>query len=415
MKGLFIFPNAPLSPNFSGAASRYLNSFMALYRLGADMHVWRFLSKDVERQVYRYEAKTAALCGDLRSKVVGWQDVVYSPSPVFRSRIELVRKALFLPIELTFSETTTLRDKLLQAVKAVKPDFIWAEWGSGGALVATSCLALPWVYAHHDMYHRIVQVRQKVSVHKLYLSERIRLWAMKRGERQIICKATAIVTGSQTEARKLKVMGGKYISLIPTTYEPVNLDYSNATGSAPARILHLGSLRTTSNYLGLMAYLDKIQPQLDGLCNEQANGMFRLHIIGDLSGAKVELMERIKSSDARLYGHVDDLSSILRPFDIVIIPYEHDTGTRTKLSLLFNHAQVVIATQAAVAGSPELRSGENCVVLPDLQAFAKTLSELVRNRETREWIGRCARKTFEADFTLEAQLPKFGQVLQHLT
>jgi hypothetical protein len=108
------------------------------------------------------------------------------------------------------------------------------------------------------------------------------------------------------------------------------------------------------------------------------------------------------------------LGTVLRPFDIAIIPYEHNTGVRTKLPLLFNYAQVVVATEAAVAGSLEARPGENCFVLPSLEHFPDILRQLASEPMLRNQIGLEAKRTFERTFTLEAQLPKYERVLSYI-
>jgi glycosyltransferase involved in cell wall biosynthesis len=104
----------------------------------------------------------------------------------------------------------------------------------------------------------------------------------------------------------------------------------------------------------------------------------------------------------------------MNPFDIVIIPYEHDTGMRTKLPLFFNYAQVVVATEASVAGSPEIKPGENCIILPGLEGFPEALIKLSQDAGLREKIGQHARETFESEFVLENQLPIYKQLISHM-
>ncbi|MBK9926015.1 MAG: glycosyltransferase family 4 protein [Anaerolineales bacterium] len=409
MKCICLFGDAPLSSNYSGAASRHLQSFLALKKLGLEVHVWRFLSDGVREKVLEHEGNETEHSKEIRAQADSWTDVIYSLPPAYRTWIELLSRAISRPLLLAFPAIGTLSGRFVEFVHEVDPDLIWAESGVAGAVAASLPAPIPFVYSQTDFHYRIFGLRQEARARKPYPSERIQLWAMHRGEMQVIRQAAAIVTGSQTEADELRSVGGRNISVIPTTYEVVALDHPNSQGEWPARILHLGSLRTTSNYLGLMAYLDKVQSRLDA-----NGGRYQLHIIGDVTGAKPELLERLNACKAVLHGHVNDLGSTLRPFDVAIIPYEYDTGTRTKLSLLFNHAQVVVATRSAVAGSRELRPRENCMVLPDLGSFITALPELLSNRELRERIGRAARKTFEKEFTLDAQLPKFAKVVERL-
>lgn len=411
---LFIFPNAPLSPNFSGGSSRHLNAYLALNQLGIQVHVLRIISKDVLERVSRFEAKHPDFQSKIRRQAIHWEDSVYIQPPVLYSHLQLLSQALFHPVDLTVPETRVLRYELMHIVDSVRPDIIWAETGTVGAIISALNIDLPWVLSHTDFQYRIQRARQAAKARKPYWSEQIYLWAMKRGEEEVVRKASSIITGSQTEALELKSLGGKNVNVVPTAYDPIAFSLPDKPPVEPARIFHLGSLCTTANYSGLLSYLEKAQPNLAGMQNGQDDGLFRLHVIGEIEGAKPALLEQLRVCGTRFYGHVDDLAIVLRPFDIVIIPYERDTGTRTKLPLLFNYAQVVVATHAAVAGSPEVRSGENCIILPNCRAFPEILFELVHDGQRRMQIGLNARRTFELEFTFDAQLPKYKQVLEQI-
>lgn len=410
MKCLFLFCNAPLSPNFSGGASRYLTSFLALHRLGIQIYVLRFLEDNVKDQVLAHEQANTQRQRELRARACGWQDISYSSMPRCQTKLELLTQFLFQPTELAFPEAIFLRQSLQEIAREIKPDFIWAEWALSGVVVNISNIKLPWVYAHTDMLYRIHQLRQVSSADKIYWSSRLVLHRVKKVEFEIIRKSDVVITGSQTEANELRAIGASNVVLIPTTYESVPVEFPASSVDSPPRIFHLGGLSTTANQLGLDAYLDRVQPKLNQMLGEQ-NQLARLHLIGDASRGKPWLVDKAKRNNAIFHGHVDNLAVVLRPFDIAVIPYEHNTGTRTKLPLLFNYAQVVVTTAAAVAGTPEARNGENCIILSSLAEFPAALVELINDQQMRERIGRRAKATFEQFFTLGSQLPRFAQVL----
>lgn len=407
LRCLFIFPNAPLASDFTGGASRYLNSYLALNRLACEVHVLRLLEEDSRDRVLRYEERDVTQRDLLRARAASWNDVGYRRTVGFQSRADLLWRAPFQPLRLSSPEVGTLRKPLRDILDKVSPDVVWAEWTLSGALATASELKLPWIYAHHDWSHRVAAIRRAASQRPSYLSDQLLEWSLRRAEIQILKRSTAVVTGSQTEAQEISAAGGRNVEVIPTAYDSVAVPGPERHTEHPARVVHLGSLSTTANYLGLKAYLERVHPKFSTMQKRS----FELWVVGDRSRSKPELLKQLTDSGANLTGHLADLGKVLRPFDITIIPYEHNTGTRTKLSLLFNYSQVVITTQAAVAGSSELRNGQNCVVLPSLAEFAEEIASLASDPERRERLGRAAKATFEKHFTLEAQLPAFKRVL----
>lgn len=410
MNCLFVFNNSPLSPNYSGGASRCLGSFLALSKLGIGLNVVRLLEKRVAQRVLTYEAEQHDETALIRGKTKSWADVVYSQPDRPRTRLDIIRKAAIDPVALAFPEVASLGPEFRETCGRIGPDFIWAEWTLCAALTYTSDLKVPWVYSHHDWIYRIYQVRRNASSQPLYFTDRILSSTMRRVETQAVKRSTVVVTGSATEAAELDQIASLPARIIPTTYTPGPHVQGSRRANQPVRIIHLGGLTTTANHLGLTAYLRDVHQPLMQRC-EDLRDRPQLFVVGEVKNAKEALLAQLRSVGATLTGPVYDLGTILRPFDIAIIPYEFDTGTRTKLPLLFNYAQVVVTTQAAVAGSAEVMSGGNCVVLPSLCDFPDALAALADDPTERERIGRKARETFERCFTVDSQLNLFDDVV----
>ena len=408
MKCLFVFPNAPLSSNYSGGASRYLQSFLTLQRLGCDVHAVRLLDEAQRQRVARYEHDEAPY----RAQAQSWRDLRYTLPSAAGNKGRRLRAALTHPAPYAMPEVVVLSELFQDAVAEVDPQFIWAEWTLSGALVAESEPGIPWIYAHHDWLHRVRKIRRRASG-KTHWRDRLWTVSMRRLERQLIRKSTAVISGSTSEAQEIQALGGREVVVIPTTYDPIPPPPPACRAAHPPHLVHLGALSTTANYVGLLAYMETVHPVLRVLLQEAQLEM-PFHVIGDAAGAKPRLLRCLEAASVSLPGHVDDLQQVFRPFDITIIPYQHDTGTRTKLPLLFNHAQVVVAMRAAVAGSAEVRPGENCVVVDALEAMPERLMKLARDPALRERIGRAAKATFDQYYTREAHLPKFERVLRQV-
>jgi glycosyltransferase involved in cell wall biosynthesis len=132
-------------------------------------------------------------------------------------------------------------------------------------------------------------------------------------------------------------------------------------------------------------------------------------VIGDTAGASPVLQEHLRN--VKCSGFIKDLTTVLRPFDLHVIPWEYSTGQRTRLPVAFNHAQVVVATRAAVACYPEARDRENCRLVDRLEDMVPVITELLAAPGERSRLGRAARATFEKQFTRTSILPKYVEVL----
>jgi glycosyltransferase involved in cell wall biosynthesis len=163
---------------------------------------------------------------------------------------------------------------------------------------------------------------------------------------------------------------------------------------------------TTANREGLAAFFKGVWPQLKGL-------NVRFEVVGDTSTAPPELQKHLRT--VACTGFVQDLTKVLRPYDIHIIPWEHSTGQRTRLPLAFNHAQVVVATKASVACYPEARDGENCRLVERLEDMVSVIPYLMADHAERTRLGRAARATFEKQFTRASLLPRYAAVISSLT
>jgi glycosyltransferase involved in cell wall biosynthesis len=160
----------------------------------------------------------------------------------------------------------------------------------------------------------------------------------------------------------------------------------------------------------MIGWLDKVQPELDRMKRDEGF-QFETYIIGDQSGVQPTVWERVKGLDAVFTGHVLDLDTVLRPYDIAVIPYEGNTGIRSKLALLLNHSQVIIATRESVSGTLDIEPGNNIVVAERVEQFPSLIQELANNPERRRQIAQAGRALFERNFTLDAQLSAYEQLI----
>jgi glycosyltransferase involved in cell wall biosynthesis len=146
----------------------------------------------------------------------------------------------------------------------------------------------------------------------------------------------------------------------------------------------------------------------------QAKPSPELLVVGDLTGSSKELIQAIQDARAVATGFVRDLSDVLRPYDIHIVPWEFDTGTRTRIPLAMSYGQVVISTRNAAACLGELVSGENCILVENVAEMVDAITMLLQNPEKRIAIGMAARQTFLGAFTIQSQMPAFEKFMGSL-
>jgi glycosyltransferase involved in cell wall biosynthesis len=286
-------------------------------------------------------------------------------------------------------------------------DLIWAENLFAGVLATHAQSEVPVVFSHHDRIFKLIRnwgANTESGWRRRYDS-----WTGDRLENRIIRRAIACASGSAVEARDLGRVNGRPVVYLPTTYPRLP---PSRTAEIPetARIVHLGGMNTVANRRGLERFLAVSWPRLrngDGKPPE-------LWIVGDLTGAPDSLHADLARSGAVLTGFVRDLSQVLRPGDIHIVPWEHATGTRTRIPVILRHGQVLLSTRAAAACLPELRDGEDCVLVDDLTEMAAQARRLTEDRDERARLGRAARRAFERHFVREAVQPRFDAFLDQV-
>jgi glycosyltransferase involved in cell wall biosynthesis len=164
-------------------------------------------------------------------------------------------------------------------------------------------------------------------------------------------------------------------------------------------------MQTTASRSGLERFFDVVWPTL----NLEPD---RLMVVGDLDGAGDRLRTQLQRVTCT--GFVKDLRQVLRPYDVNIIPWEHNTGQRTRLPVAFNHGQVVVAVRASVACFPEAEDGVNCRLVSRLEEMPGVISQLLHNSDERERLGRSARTTFEQSFSKKASHNRLQAAIETL-
>ena len=385
MKNLLFIVNAgKISPNENGGASVYFSHLELLHK--AHYNITLLVVEWPTALAYKTEDYDEVLC--FVDSIVQLKCASKSPQRGFKR----LKNALFFPAVFEyFFLNQTNKEKLRAIAKLHAIDVVWAEWRWAALLAWYSTLKLPLVYAHHDWEYKLARLRSKQN-----LLKRFHNYQKKRVEFKLVKGVAACISGSFTETKEIHQLSNNPALYLPTTYTSVT---THLIPSKVPNIIHLGGMGTTANRLGLERFLD--------VCWEDIKAKHpssRLLVIGSLKQASASLLEKLKDTNIDCLGFVKDLSRVLQPEDIHIIPWEYNTGTRTRVPLALNYQQVLVATKASVEAIPEIKNNQNALLFNDLHEMASGLISLMQNSTLRKELSKVGKATFFNKFTAESQL-----------
>jgi glycosyltransferase involved in cell wall biosynthesis len=389
-------------PHPSGVTDLSLSHLRLLMRTGCSLTIGilsRLNQRDVLQVIATVQPKT--------SGIISVDDIQVALIPLIPSfgsisRLERLRQATFDPA--LFRCTALQRPENVIALQKLVDDsgadFIWAEHLLPATLAWRAQLGIPVIYSHHDWNWRIKSYQPGVRFKK-----RIEHWIGKRHEQTLVREVAACVSGSITEVKEIKSLGTKQVEYLPTLYEPVELP-AQAILHDPPRLVHLGSMRATANMVGLQRFMEVAWPKLRSHHPE-----LELWVIGELTGATQKLFDLLHQPGVICTGYVSDLGTVLRPYDIHLIPWENNTGTRTRIPLALNFNQALVSTRPAAACIPELLDGENCMLVDKLSQINIPIEQMLRKPGLRQRIAEAGRQTFLSNFVRSSVQPRFNHFI----
>jgi glycosyltransferase involved in cell wall biosynthesis len=400
MNVLFLVNNTKISPNANGGASVYFSHLQLLAKLNYNVHVLLVDFSDQPKARLSSEVNSEYIqeIQGFYTKIKQFQVAQIHPKSIF----DRIKTAISQPEKFEYFFVNKVNAEILnEYISEHSIDFVWAEWRWTAILAKYSNLKIPIVYAHHDWEFKLRKLKSKLS-----LLQNFHLKQKKRVELDLVKSVAGCVSASFTETQEIKDYGNPNALYIPLTYQQVALTKNNAENPS---IVHLGGMGTTANRIGLERFLEVCWSDL-----KEKIPNIKLKVIGNLKYAGESLKRRLQDSQIECLGFVEELSEVLQPYDIHIIPWEYNTGTRTRIPLVFNYAQVLVSTTAAASCYPEVIHNENSILSDDLQHMTTQLIDLYNNTEKRIFIGDNARKTFVESFTAEEQLGKLSKFLRNV-
>lgn len=370
----------------NGGALRYWQNLASLTALGHEVHLVVCQSREaLEPEVEKLPHSIQYISGpdEQIDRLTSWKSVFRDDAAV----------------EFFFPHSGKLRVEAAAQIAGIKPDLIWADWIGALALVPRG---VPIIYSHSDFYYKVLDVRGKMRSRRLRWPDRLRLKRLPRLELFLCANASHIVCASASEKKQLEGVAQA------TTYIPIvgpNILKPSSAVHDPGRIFLFGALFATSMKTALRHLREEVWPLLNG-----GRASVEWHQVGKTDPVSAETWNWIEHRFV-CHGFVHDLSTIFRLGDASLIPYQEDTGFRTKFVAAAGHGVINIGYEETFRCAPEFTPGEDCLV-------AKTPAELVGLLEAyagdinlRRRLGEASRALYEREFSFEAQLPKYQEVL----
>jgi len=228
------------------------------------------------------------------------------------------------------------------------------------------------------------------------------LAALESLELRLASEAAHVMCVSASEAEFLQARG------IHSTQIPIvgpTIPAPTVVRDASPRFFLFGN-HNTAHASALSEIRHRLWPAL-----ERAGGAGEWHQLGKPPQRPDEDWRWMERSFHHIHGFVDDLATVLRPGDVSVVPYRHDTGFRTKFTVAAGYGVVSAGYQESFLCAPEFTPSVNCIAGSTVEDLAMSLRRVIDDQNWRLSLGAGARELYEKTYTFEAQLPRYSQVL----
>ena len=214
----------------------------------------------------------------------------------------------------------------------------------------------------------------------------VRTWRLRRFERTLAQRASAVVAVSPDEAAVLR-------ALAPTTrvvVAPNGVDAGAVTPSPPGdAALFVGLLSYAPNRDAMAWFAREVLPRL-------ASGGPEILVAGRDPGPELEGLARV-APQLRLLGFVPDLAPLYARAGVFVNPMRGGGGTRLKMLEAMAAGKAVVSTTIGAEGLA-LTPGRDVVIADSAAEFAAAVRALLADRGQAARLGQAARALVEARY-----------------
>jgi len=145
-----------------------------------------------------------------------------------------------------------------------------------------------------------------------------------------------------------------------------------ADGTERHKLLYVGDLRVTHNFLSLKWFVDSVMPRV-----KEAVPDVRLEIAGRI---REEDRRAIERDSVRVLGYVDDLDALYNDAASLILPVLYGAGVKVKVIDALGKGQIVITTGKGIEGT-ELENGRHLLASDSPDELTELCIAVLKDRD----------------------------------
>jgi glycosyltransferase involved in cell wall biosynthesis len=113
-----------------------------------------------------------------------------------------------------------------------------------------------------------------------------------------------------------------------------------------------------------------------------------------------------------VHGFVEDPAKMFQTGDICLMPYQQDTGFRTKIPEVCGYGMIPAGYGPTFACCPEMRDGFNCIIAETPAQLVEKLAQLQADEPARRRLATNAYQTRRQDFSFAVLLERYRHILK---
>lgn len=225
-------------------------------------------------------------------------------------------------------------------------------------------------------------------------------------EGSLLRKAARIVGVSASDCERIRRRVTAPVAYIPTV-DPGPLPPPPTDGLRPGslRLWYYGGRGATSNMIMLLHLRNELYELLKAALPEAEFHYAGAHEKYDQ--VRLEWLQR----HFILHGFVENFSTVFRLGDICLIPYQYDTGFRTKIPEACGYGLIPAGYTISFACSPEMCDGYNCIMANSPGELARKIAQVGADAQLRQKLAEGALATRREDFSSAALLERYRKIM----
>ncbi len=171
-------------------------------------------------------------------------------------------------------------------------------------------------------------------------------------------------------------------------------------------LVFVGSMFYEPNIVATSAFVHHVLPQI-----VQAEPNTKFYIVGSKPAVAVK---HLASDYVVVTGFVDDPKAYLRHAAVVVVPMISGAGVQNKILEAMSMGCCVVTTPIGAEGLDNIEEGKDILICKDNTTMARTIVELLRDRQRRTTLGTNAHQYIQNNLTYQIISKRFHEYLKHI-